>query len=143
MLSELSRAQPTGTKRSFRHRGWIDVCAACLLLVIVVTIACRWTSRVERVRVNFITEPFEATIQLDGVPLLKPDGTPCTTPCTIPDLPAGRHQVVFRRPPLPDLNVGRVDFAESRDVERTGTPSGSGTRTKCNCATGCGTIAGA
>ena len=68
-------------------------------------------------RVNFITEPFEATIQLDGVPLLKPDGTPYTTPCTIPDLPAGSHQIVFQRPPLPDLDVGRVDFRDSRDIE--------------------------
>ena len=68
-------------------------------------------------RVNFITEPFEATIQLDGVPLLKPDGTPYTTPCTIPDLPAGSHRIVFQRPPLPDLDAGRVDFRDSRDIE--------------------------
>ena len=73
--------------------------------------------RVERVRVNFITEPFKATIQLDGVQLLKPDGTPYTTPCTIPDLPAGSHQIVFRRPPLHDLDMGRVDFRESRDIQ--------------------------
>ncbi len=72
---------------------------------------------VERVRVNFVTEPFEATIQLDGVELLKPDGTPYTTPCTIPDLPAGNHRVVFKRPPLADLDMGRVDFRDSRDIE--------------------------
>jgi serine/threonine protein kinase len=117
MLGELTRAQPTEAKWSFRRRGWIGVCAACLLLAIVVTTVHRWTGRDERVRVNFITEPFEATIQLDGVPLLKPDGTPYTTPCTIPDLPARSHQIVFQRPPLPDLNVGRVDFKDSRDIE--------------------------
>jgi hypothetical protein len=76
-----------------------------------------WAKEVERVRVNFITESFEANIQLDGVQLLKPDGTPYTTPCTVPNLPARSHQIVFRRPPLPDLNVGQVDFRDSRDVE--------------------------
>jgi len=117
MLGELNRAQPTKAKWSFRRRGWIGACVACLLIAMVLTIVYRWTNRVERVRVNFVTEPFEATIQLDGVPLLKPDGTPYTTPCTIPDLPAGSHQVVFQYPPLPDLDVGRVDFRDSRDIE--------------------------
>ncbi len=117
MLGELTRTPPTGGKWSLHHRGWIGVCMACLLLAIVMTIAQRWTSRVERVRVNFVTEPFEATIQLDGVPLVRPDGMPYTTPCTIPDLPARSHQIVFQHPPLPDLDVGRVDFRNSRDIE--------------------------
>ena len=117
MLDELTRAQPTKSVRLFRHRGWIGVCVGCLLLAIVLAIVQRWTNQVERVRVNFITEPFEATIQLDGVQVLKPDGTPYTTPCTIPDLPAGSHQVVFQRPPLPDLDAGRIDFSNSRDVD--------------------------
>ena len=117
MLGELTRAQPAEAKWSFRRRGWVGVCVACLLLAIVSTIVYRWPSHVERVRVNFITEPFEATIQLDGVQLLKPDGTPYTTPCTVPDLAAGSHRIVFQKPPLPDLDVGRVDFRVSRDIE--------------------------
>ena len=81
------------------------------------TIFHRWTSQGERVRVNFVTEPFEATIQLDGVLLLKPDGTPYTTPCTIPELPTGSHHVVFQHPAMPDLDVGWVDFRDSRDID--------------------------
>jgi len=113
MLGEL----PTVPARPSRRRAWIGVGVGCLLLAIVWAIVHGWTSQVERVRVNFITEPFEATIQLDGVPLLKPDGTPYTTPCTIPGLPARSHQIVFHRPPLPDLDVGQVDFRDSRDIE--------------------------
>ncbi len=117
MLHELARAQPTEARVRVRHRSWIGVCVACLLTAIVLTLVHRWTGPGERVPINFITEPFEATIQLDGVQLLKPDGAPYRTPCTIPDLPAGNHRVVFRRPPLPDLDLERVDFKGSRDIE--------------------------
>ena len=95
---------------------------ACLLLAIVLTIVHRWTSQGERVRVNFVTEPFEATIQLDGVPLLKPDGTPYTTPCTVPDVPVGVHRIIFKREPLNDLDIGRIDFRERRDIEARWNP---------------------
>jgi RNA polymerase sigma factor (sigma-70 family) len=118
VLGELTRSEPHEGKWLFRHRGWVGLCVACLLLAVVLMAVQLGTSRVERVRVNFITEPFEATILLDGVPLLKTNGTPYTTPCTIPDLPGGNHQIVFQRPPLPDLDAGRVDFRESRDIER-------------------------
>jgi serine/threonine protein kinase len=117
MLGELTDAEPTEAKRSFRHRGWIGVCVVCVLLAIVSTIVYRWTRPGERVRVNFVTEPFEATIQLDGVLLLKPDGTPYTTPCTISELPTGSHHVVFQRPAMRDLDAGRVDFRDSRDID--------------------------
>ena len=118
MLDELTTVQPDKPGRSFRHRGWIAACAAILLLALVtLATAYRWTNRVERVRINFITEPFEASIQLDGVRLLKPDGTPYTTPCTIPDLPAHSHRIVFQHPPLSDLDLGQVDFRDSRDIE--------------------------
>ena len=49
--------------------------------------------------------------------LLKPDGTPYTTPCTVPDLPAGIHHVVFKREPSNDLDIGRIDFRDRRDIE--------------------------
>jgi len=69
-----------------------------------------------RHHVNFITEPFEAHIYLDGKRMDDLQGQPYTTPCTIPDLPARVHQVVFRKPGLPDLSIGRVDFAIQREV---------------------------
>jgi serine/threonine protein kinase len=117
MLDELTTAQPVKPGRSFRRRGWIGAGVGCLLLAIVLATAHRWMNQAERVRVNFITEPFEATIQLDGVRLLKPDGTPYKTPCTIPDLPAHSHRIVFQHPPLSDLDLGQVDFRDSRDIE--------------------------
>ncbi|MGO8746938.1 MAG: serine/threonine-protein kinase [Thermoguttaceae bacterium] len=117
MLGELTHAQRNEARWSFRHGGWIGVCVACVLLAIFSAIFHRWTSQGERVRVNFVTEPFEATIQLDGVLLLKPDGTPYTTPCTIPELPTGSHHVVFQHPAMPDLDVGWVDFRDSRDID--------------------------
>ena len=61
-------AQPNNPARLFRRRGWFAACAATILLALVtLATAYRWTNRIERVRVNFITEPFEATIELDGV----------------------------------------------------------------------------
>lgn len=118
MLYELTRPMPVGHGYwLFRHLGWIGVGALCVLLAIILTIIGRWPSQQERIWVNFVTEPFEATIELDGSQLLKPDGTPYTTPCTVPDVPAGIHHVVFKREPLNDLDIGRVDFRERRDIE--------------------------
>ena len=67
-----------------------------ILLTVILGIFGGWPTRQERVLINFITIPFEATIQLDGSQLLKADGTPYTTPCTIPDLTAGVHHVVLK-----------------------------------------------
>jgi eukaryotic-like serine/threonine-protein kinase len=71
----------------------------------------------DTVAVSFITEPFEAEIVVDGQVLRKPDGAPYLTPDTVPDLPAGEHEVVFRREGSPDLPVGRIDFSTTREVE--------------------------
>jgi len=118
MLGELTRAKPTKPVWSFRHRGWIGICLACLLLAVVLMVVHQWPNRGERVRVSFVTGPFfEATIRLDDVQLLKSDGTPYTTPVTVPDLPARSHHVVFQHLSLPDLDVGWVDFRETRNVE--------------------------
>jgi len=66
--------------------------------------------------VNFTTDPYEATVFIDGVEQRAPDGSPCTTPCTIEDLTARSHRVVFRREGLPDIPAGEIDFAETREV---------------------------
>lgn len=71
----------------------------------------------KRRSVNFITEPYEAIILLDGKPLNRPDGTPYTTPCTVPDVPTGKHRVVFRRDGVEDEDVGVVNFAEAREIK--------------------------
>ncbi|MBN1911028.1 MAG: serine/threonine protein kinase [Pirellulales bacterium] len=69
-----------------------------------------------RVPVNFITEPLEATIWLDGRQLIAPNEKPYTTPCTVPDVPAQPARLVFRRDGADDLPAGRIDFRTTRDV---------------------------
>ena len=46
----------------------------------------------------------------------RPGGTPYTTPCTIKNLPATVHHVAFRREGLPELDLGRFDFAQTRQI---------------------------
>ncbi len=77
-----------------------------------------WANRPSRVDVNFVTEApfFEASIYLDGRQQRQPDGTPYATPCTIENLPARVHHVLFTRDGLPDHDIGQVDFAEVRQV---------------------------
>ncbi|MBN1591398.1 MAG: hypothetical protein JW888_17935, partial [Pirellulales bacterium] len=71
-----------------------------------------------RVAVNFVTEPlFEATIWLDDKQLIRPDGTPYTTPCTVPDVPAGPAKIVFRHAEAPERDGGLVDFRAVREVK--------------------------
>jgi len=69
-----------------------------------------------RVDVNFITDRFDATVWLDGELMRDDEGNPHTTPCTIRNLSADVHQVVFRHPGLADLECGRIDFAETREI---------------------------
>lgn len=117
MLAELDRRpDTTGRPARFRHR--IVTAAAGILIVLAVAMALFWPSSPERTNVNFITAAsfFEATIHVDGRRLEKPDGTPFTTACTVEDLPATIHQVVFKHPGLPDLPVGDIDFTETRQV---------------------------
>jgi len=78
------------------------------------------------VGMNFVTEPYEATIYLDGHLLRAPDGATYHTPCTVVGLSAVRHHVVFqwdgRSGPSDTaatdgrLDVGVVDFANHRQI---------------------------
>jgi serine/threonine protein kinase len=70
------------------------------------------------VEVNFLTEPYyNATVWLDGEELLDAGRRPYVTPCTVPDVPAGEHRVVFKHAGHDDLDAGRIDFAAVREVE--------------------------
>ena len=121
MLEELERrlageatAGATSVQR-FRRRVVLTLSSGLGLLTVAGFI---WWSFAgpSRVDVNFITDPFDATIWLDDRPLCTPKGTPYTTPCTVPGLPADAHQVVFKHPGLVDLEVGRIDFSEAREI---------------------------
>ena len=117
MLVELDR-QPQATARRTRFRRRMVASVAGVLILLAMATAVFWPSPPERTDVNFITEApfFEATIYLDGRRLEKPDGTPYTTPCTVEDLPATVHQVVFKRQGLPELAAGEIDFTKTRQI---------------------------
>lgn len=111
--AQLSTGGPAGRqtgRRVFLAAG----AAACGTLAIGF-----WIGRRRRVHVNFITQPFEATVYLDGAQQKDADGGPCRTPCTIDKLPARTHQVEFRLPGLAPLDAGRYDFADIRRVEKS------------------------
>jgi serine/threonine protein kinase len=98
-----------------RRRLLASVVVICLLSLA----AAAWLSfrpQPPRVDVNFISEPFEATIYLDGAELTQPDGTPYTTPCTARDLPGGRHHVLFKHPERGDYDAGRIDLTQTREI---------------------------
>ena len=76
-----------------------------------------WWHRSRPVHVNFVTQPFEATVLLDDVLQVDKDGQPYKTPCTIENLSPRAYRVVFRRDGVEDLVVGRRDFGEERRVE--------------------------
>jgi hypothetical protein len=68
------------------------------------------------VDVNFITEPYEATILLDGKPVVAPDGTAYRTPCTVSGLPAGVNHISFQLDGFDELDAGDVDLREVREI---------------------------
>ena len=70
-----------------------------------------------RVEANFLSEPFDAAIYLDGKPLVNAKGEPLKTPCTVADVPSGEHHVVFWHVSHGELNAGRIDFAKVHEVE--------------------------
>lgn len=111
MLSALeAMAQPP---RARRQNG---VLIGGALLVIVFSAAGYWASRPDRVHVNFISEPFDAAIYLDGTPLLTPDGTAYTTPCTVPYITAEVHGVVLKHSGSADFDAGQIDFSTTREI---------------------------
>ncbi len=71
---------------------------------------------IPRVHVNFVTDPFGASVWLNGVRLMDGNGDPALTPCTIDNLPARPHQVVFRHPDHPGLTMESVDFARMQQI---------------------------
>ena len=75
---------------------------------------------------SFVSEPFEATIYVDGQLLREPSGDPYHTPCTVRGLAAGTHHVVFQWDAASDpshfsgpdgkLDAGNVEFSTNRQI---------------------------
>ncbi len=136
MLTELTvgpRAEHGTGRRSRLLLAGITACLVCLIAVATLWLK-PWepTQPSERqpaqagppaagsVDVNFLTERpyFDATIYLNGKLLEGPDG-PYMTPETVEGLPAKPHEVVFKLEGMPDLELGTVDFAQTRQVVGT------------------------
>jgi serine/threonine protein kinase len=126
MLAELDRyfSQTTGRRvesrrmksRRMKSRRPAMVATVVAVAVLAVITMAFWPTEPERVRINFITHPFEATIYIDGKLQTHEDGTSYTTPCTITGLAAQPQPVMFRREGLPDLKIGEVDFRKTRQI---------------------------
>lgn len=120
MLDEMSAFdEQNGESR----RCWRLLPAAVLALIVALAVFLGWPTG--PVKVNFITEPYEAVIYLDGHLLYAPDGIPYHTPCTIPGLPARPHHVLFQWDEDQNLfltsignslDAGTIDFAENRQI---------------------------
>ena len=115
--ARVDRSNSGSASRRERFRGRVLVTLSSVASVLAVVGFLWWGfSRPSGVDVNFITDRFDATIWLDGQVVLDSEGTPYTTPCTIPSLSTEVHQVVFKYPGLSDLEVGRIDFSRTREV---------------------------
>ena len=91
--------------------------ALAALLVIGLGVFGLWLGRPGRVHVNFITEPYGARIYIDEELLEDPaTGSEYTTPCSVPNLTARPHHVVFRRAGSDDFDAGQIDFRQNREV---------------------------
>ncbi len=116
MLAELettpstSRHPPGGIPR----RTLVTAAAiACGLLMLG-----SWIAWPRSAHVNFVTQPFEATVSLDGKLQRDADGNPYRTPCTINGLPPRVHHVVFKLDDRTPLDAGRRDFGQLRRIDQ-------------------------
>lgn len=118
MLSELTsgQASPSAGRRIGRRLALTSLIGVGLIASVAGALALRPAPPMS-VDVNFVTEPFEATILLDGQLLRAPDGVPYTTPCTVPGLSGGVHRVIFRwDDEAAELDAGQLDFSEHRQI---------------------------
>lgn len=119
MLNELTAPSPEA-RPSGRRRLLVAICAVAMLGGMA------WWGwkfafrQEERCDVNFVTEPFEAKIYLDGVLLRDAEGNACTTPCTVRDLVVRRYRVEFEYNGQPRWEAGTYDLAETQQIVASG-----------------------
>ena len=121
MLGQWAAAETEEPRHHARVRRRILLAIGCLLAAIVMAAVRFWPSQTPVVDVSFITEPFGATIYLDGKLLLQPNGTPYTTPCTVPGVPARSHRVSFSAKMLPIWMSAKSMWREFQRLRPAGT----------------------
>lgn len=122
MLAELTAEEKpviqTHRTRWLALAGAIAACAALAFFCL---------RPAEVVSVNFVTQPFEAAIYLDGALLRTAEGVPYHTPCTVSGVSAKSHHVVFQwdAKSLPfgsdadsdgRFDAGVIDFRKHRQI---------------------------
>jgi hypothetical protein len=110
----LAALDATPAARPRRRRGWPVLTAAAAAVAVMVAAWGPWAA--PTVAVNFITEPYEATVLIDGTVLVARDGRPLTTPCTATGIAPRRGRLSFRHPVRGGLDVGPVDFQATREI---------------------------
>ena len=115
MLEELESPHAVLSRASWR-RHLIAAVAGVVVALCMIAVAF-WATRPKNVLVQFITDPFEATIYLDDVLQVDDEGNPHRTPCTIEGLSPQIHHVVYERDGFPRLDAGRRDFARERCID--------------------------
>ena len=116
MLAELEASQRQTEVRPARWRRRIIAVVAGVLIAFGLAALGWWGFRPQRVPVNFVTDPYEATIYLDDTLQNDASGDPYQTPCTIEDLPPRVHHVEFMHHEFGRLDVGDWDFAKHRRI---------------------------
>ena len=116
MAAELEGRRPGRATRRAKLRRRIIAGVAGLGAAVCLLTAVLWAGRHSYVHVNFVTHPFEATVWLDDTLQKDRDGNAYRTPCTIDDVPARVHHVVFKRAGSPDQNAGSIDFADTQQI---------------------------
>lgn len=117
MFQELKEPDRRAAGRRSGFSRAQKICLACVMVLLLGAIGL-WLIRPHRVAVNFITYPFEATIYLDDVIQRDASGNPYRTPCTIDDLRAGAHRVIFKHENLGALDAGLQDFTKQQRIEK-------------------------
>jgi len=116
MVVELTLPKSGTTRRPMLFRRSVGVLALCGLLTALLTVWAFIFMRPPDISVNFITEPFEATVYLDGELQADAGGRAHTTPCTIKGLRPQAYQIMFKHAEFPDRDLGDVDLAEVREI---------------------------
>jgi len=102
-----------------RRLGFHHHVLTAVFITLVTAIGCYFAianAPPNTVSIDFVTQPFEAKILLDDQLLLRDNGTPYRTPCTVRALPSGKHHITFQHPDMPDLEMGIIDLSNVIEV---------------------------
>lgn len=116
MLGALALPKLGTSSRQMTFSHSVGVLVACGLLAAVLAVSGFTFMRPSDISVNFITEPFEATVYLDGELQVDAENRAYTTPCTIRGLRPGVSQVVFKHDGFSDRDLGDVDLEKVREI---------------------------